>query len=83
MRDYASYSISSGIKSAINVPTRVIFSSATLIDRIYTHCTQHEARSGIAICDLSHHYPVFAVVPATIRKKKANSAMFVKNIKKF
>ena len=40
-------------------PTRITNHTATLIDHIYTNVPIHDTVSGIALVDLSDHFPVF------------------------
>ena len=47
---------------------------------IYTNGVQQESLCGIALCDLSDHYPVFAIVLSQFQKKKANSIKYLRNM---
>ena len=75
-REYANTLISRGVKCVINKPTRVIPSSKTLIDHIYTNNVDHSLFSGIAVGDLSDHYGVFVIIPTKKRKIESRLLAF-------
>ena len=51
----------------INKPTRITSTSATLIDNIFTNILP-PPNSGILVCDVSDHFPIFTSFPFTPRK---------------
>lgn len=58
--DFIDIFFSAGFIQLINHPTRVFGSSATLIDQIWTNCTNSAINSGIISCYISDHFPVFS-----------------------
>ena len=77
-----------GYYPLINKPTRVKNTTATLIDNIFTNdLGKLETMSGIIVCDISDHYPVFHIlktrvencVPTSTKKRQFND----KNISQF
>ena len=46
----------------ISKPTRITYSTATLIDKIFTNNLEHSMNSGILYTDLSNHLPIFQVI---------------------
>ena len=65
-----------GFSSLITKPTRITSQSATLIDNILTNIYDHAHMSGIIVCDISDHCPVFTC------KKVINSKLKTKQEKK-
>ena len=58
--NYFSDSIYSlGLFPLITKPTRITSHSATLIDNIFTNIHDYVHMSGIIVCDISDHFPVF------------------------
>ena len=56
--------------SLIDLPTRISFTSKTLLDHIYTNNRKRRVVSGVLTCDLSDHYATFAIVSAITKVKK-------------
>ena len=52
---------SNGLYPLITKPTRITEKSATLIDNIFTNECQVITKSGVLICDVSDHLPVFQI----------------------
>ena len=52
---------SNGLYPLITKPTRITEKSATLIDNIFTNECQLITKSGVLICDVSDHLPVFQI----------------------
>ena len=46
--------------NTITKPTRVTYTSATLIDHIWSNDTMHNVKSGIVYTNISDHFPIFA-----------------------
>ena len=58
-QDFLDYNIEINMLPTINKPTRIIDSSATLIDNIFISSRlQEDYGSGIIISDLSDHMPI-------------------------
>ena len=57
--DYINSLISKSFLPIINLPTRIKYQSATLIDHIWTNKVCSSYNSGILINSLSDHFPVF------------------------
>ena len=47
------------ITMIITKPTRITSHSSTLIDNIFTNIHDYAHMSGIIMCDISDHFPVF------------------------
>ena len=63
----------------INKPTRVTRQSLTLIDNIYTNCTNINIERGIFYTDISDHLPIFCIVSST-KHEKIKSEFIYKRI---
>ena len=50
---------SQGLSSFITKPTRITSHSATLIDNIFANIYDNAHMSGITVCDINDHIPVF------------------------
>ena len=62
--------ISSGFLPTVTLPTRITYSSSTLIDNIYIKCRNLDHLvSGIIISDLSDHLPLFTFLGKPTREK--------------
>ena len=57
--DYINSLVSKSFLPVINLPTRIKYQSATLIDHIWTNKVSSSYYSGILISSLSDHFPVF------------------------
>ena len=53
---------SNNCRSVIDKPTRITETSATLLDHIYTNDVSNNISSGIAVTDVSDHFPTFICV---------------------
>ena len=49
-----------GIKNLISRPTRITYSSETILDHILTNLSYDSVRSGIVVSDITDHLPVFS-----------------------
>ena len=65
----------------ITKPTRITDHSKTLIDHIYTNMPLSEVLSGIAVCDISDHLPVFCVM--NVPCQKINNKQYYRDYKQF
>ena len=89
IQKYASNLPGCSCKCFINMPTRIIQTSKTLIDHIYTTVSMFRkstvaAHSGVAISDISDQYGSFVSVSLkSAHKKKASSFSFIPDIKNF
>ena len=52
---------SKGMFPLITKPTRITNTTSTLIDNIFTNDFNHAYKSGVFICDVTDHLPVFSV----------------------
>ena len=59
IKTYADDLIGSVVKCLINQQTRVCKNSKSLLDHIYSYNLNNQLVPGIAIRDISDHYPVF------------------------
>ena len=64
IKTYADDLIGSAVECLINQPTRVCKNSKSLLDHIYSNNLNNQLMPGIAISDISDHYPVFALIPS-------------------
>ena len=72
IKAYTHMLLSNSCKLLIDKPTRITSSSATLIDHIISNNVSSETISGISVCDISDHFAVFAVIPASYKCNKPN-----------
>ena len=62
--------ISCNCQCLINLPTRIIASSQTLIDHIYTNDKKQSIYSGVlSDANLSDHFGVFTIIPKRLGQK--------------
>ena len=59
-------------------PTRITDHSKTLIDHILTNASIFQVKAGIALCDISHHLPVFCIVRTMEKRLYRNYKQFKK-----
>ena len=71
-RKYADNLLSCSVKCVIDQPTRVTAHSKTLLDHIYVNSRQQNVSGGIAVSDISDHFPTFAVIKIKAGQKKTN-----------
>ena len=64
IKTYADDLIGSAVKCLINQPTRVCQNSKSLLGHIYSSNLNNQLMPGIAISDISDHYPIFALIPS-------------------
>ena len=77
--DYNDTMYSNGFIPIITRPTRITYSSAILIDNIFTNQFSSQLREslqGILLTDISDHYPVFYIA-----KKLANRKLILQFLK--
>ena len=77
--------ISCGTFPIITIPTRVTYSTATIIDHIITNVTNHEILPGvIETSEVSDHYPIFCQVQnITLPRKNNNFIGYYRDKSKF
>ena len=71
-----------GLFPLITKPTRITSHSATLIDNIFTNIHDYAHMSGIIVCDISDHFPVFTckkVITHTCKQISMTSYYKVRN----
>ena len=54
----------------ITKPTRITDHSSTLIDHIYTNVPIQNIVTGIALIDISDHFPIFSLYNTSVRRIK-------------
>ena len=79
---YTDMLLSNSCNLLIDKPTRITFSSATLIDHIISNNVSNETISGISLCDISDHLAVFAIIPASYKCHKPNKRI-IRGMKNF
>jgi hypothetical protein len=67
---YLDLMMSNGLIPAITLPTRVTYSSGTLIDHIFVNHTASQYLSGTITTDITDHFVNFILVPITSNKSK-------------
>ena len=75
--------IGSAVKCLINQPTRVCKNSKSLLDHIYSNNLNNQLMPGIAISDISDHYPVFALIPCVKPFKNNPRQVWKRDMKNF
>ena len=83
VRNYADNAVGYSIKCAINKPTRIFNNLKTLLDHIYTNCCYLSAISGIALSDISHHFPTFIYLPDREIKKELTETFYIRDTSNF
>ena len=82
-RKYADNLLSCSVKRVIDQPTRVTAHSKTLLDHIYVNSRQQNVSGGIAVSDISDHFPTFAVIEIKAGQKKQTDQIFTRDLKNF
>ena len=82
-RKYADNLLSCSVKCVIDQPTRVTAHSKTLLDHIYVNSRQQNVSGGIAVSDISDHFPTFAVIEIKAGQKKQTDQIFTRDLKNF
>ena len=72
IKAYANMLLSNFCNLLIDKPNSITSSSATLIDHIISNNVSSETNSGIGLCKISDHLPVFAITPASYKCNKPN-----------
>lgn len=83
-QDFVNQLFSFGFYPLINMPTRVTFSSNTIIDNIYTNEVGVTMKNGIMINDISDHLPIFNLVEYSYsrnHKTKCTKYSYVRQLK--
>ena len=83
IKTYADDLIGSAVKCLINQPTRVSKNSKSLLDHIYSNNLNNQLMPGIAISDISDHYPVFALIPCVKHFKNNARQVWKRDMKNF
>ena len=69
--DFLNTIVESGFLPLIHQPTRIIETTGTLIDNIFSNNFEHETLSGNLLIKISDHLPQFAVVKRSVDISKA------------
>ena len=83
IKNYAENLVGYSIKCTINKPTRIFNNSKKLLDHIYTNCCHSSAISGIALSDISDHFPSFMYLPDRKIKKKLTETFYIRDTSNF
>lgn len=67
-------------KNVIDVPTRITQETETLIDLCVISSQVNNVISGVLSCDLSHHLPIFCVLPCSTSRKCPKTEMLYRSI---
>uniref|UniRef100_A0A8C7XUM2 Reverse transcriptase domain-containing protein n=1 Tax=Oryzias sinensis TaxID=183150 RepID=A0A8C7XUM2_9TELE len=68
--DFISRMYGMSLYPTITRPSRITTQSATLIDNIFTNNIEYTHMSGLMICDITDHLPVFALFDINVKTKK-------------
>ena len=82
-RKYVNDILSTSIKCAIDLPTRVTDHLRTLLDHVYVNDTKHLYTSGVLLCDLSDHMSTFVCISAKKSRVKRTKQFLIRDKKKF
>ena len=87
-QDFTNLLLSNSHFPLIHKPTRIVKSSASLIDNMYTNYTYDSCNCGILCSDVSDHFPVFCIIDClSMTDKQSNTVtkrnFNCKNIAKF
>jgi hypothetical protein len=64
-----------GLRPLISKPSRLSNYKCTLIDNIFTNEMHVESKSGLLICDITDHLPIFAFCDYNVRHR--NKELYV------
>ena len=74
--DFIDLMLSKGIFPLVTKPTRIINTTSTLNDNIFTNDLTHQYKSGAFICDGSDHLPIF-IIGSNIINSEVNEKRFI------
>ena len=75
--------MSTSIKCAIDLLTRVTDHSRTLLDYVYMNDLKHLYTSGVLLCNLSDHMSTFVCISAKKSCGKSTKQFLIRDVKKF
>ena len=78
--DFINHMYSMGLFPAITRPSRITAQSATLIDNIFTNDIERIKTSGLMICDITDHLPVFTLSDNCYKKIEKTQKYIFKRI---
>ena len=82
VKNYVDMLCSSGCLPLIKHPTRIMLTSSTLIDHIYTNATTQNITSNVILNDFSDHFPV-SVLIHNLKNKSTPAASMIRDYKSF
>ena len=68
--DFTDTMYSLSLYPTITKPSRIMSHSATIIDKIFTNIMGNQIISGLFICDITDHLPVFILYDCNLKKTK-------------
>lgn len=80
--DFITTMYSMNLFPIITKPSRITTHSATLIDNIFTNTIEGNTLSGLLVCDISDHLPIFTVYRSDYSaKSKAKETIYYRRIR--
>ena len=83
IKTYVDNFLGYSVKCCINKPTRISVSTNSLLDHIYTNDFNRSLFSGIALCDISDHLPIFIFIKDIKYMKKKSEEVYIRDMKIF
>ena len=83
IKTYADNLLGYSVKCCINKPTRILATTKSLLDHIYTNDFNRSPFSGIALCDISDHLPTFIFIKDIKYIKKKSEEVYICDMKNF
>ena len=75
-KDLTQSLLSLSLFPCINRPSQITSHSATLIDNIFTNCTNSQLKCGLLNNNITDHLPIFAIINNIIRRQEINKYMY-------
>lgn len=66
--DFTDMMYSLSLYPTITKPTRITLHSATIIDNIFTNVMDFQISSGLFVCDITDHLPVFILCDCDLKR---------------
>ena len=80
IRRYANMLLSCNCKCLINVATRIMENSRSLLDHEYTNDKKSEITAGVLISDLSDHYGLYAIISDSKNRSQSHKENYRPNM---
>ena len=83
IRKYVNEILSTSTKCVIDLPTRVIDHSKTLLDHIYVNDPKYPYTNGVFVCDLSDHMATFVCISTKKACVKTSKQYLIRDMRNF